>query len=171
MGLTSATKKALSANLAALLASRPDKPRTEHARLMGVGDGTLGRILYGTGNPGIDVLEAIAAYFRTTPAQLLRDTAESHHVHESSQSVSGEALMIAADLADEALRGDWLPKHQYFELVSLTLEGVQKGLPYAKILEFILPVARKLAQSENNDDGESGLGGASARRFGRRKAS
>lgn len=169
------SKRVLAAHLAQLLASRPDHARTEHAKIMGVGDGTLGRILYATGNPTVEVLDAIAAYFRISTWQLLHpgDTAKSSSgVAESqSQPVSGEALMIAADIADEALRGLWLPKHQYYELVALALEGISQGLPYAQILEFVSPAAKKLAKSEVNDGGESGLGGARASGYGRRKAS
>ena len=79
--------------------------------------------------------------------------------------------MIAADIADEALRGLWLPKNQYYELVALALEGISQGLPYAKILEFVSPAAKKLAKSEVDDGSESGLGGAGAASYGRRKAS
>lgn len=41
------------------------------ARRMGVSDGTLGRIKYGTGNPTVDVVERIARYFRMEPWELL----------------------------------------------------------------------------------------------------
>lgn len=174
MGLNLDSKRVLAGRLARLLGSRPDLPRTEHAKLMGVGDGTLGRILYGTGNPTVEVLDAIAAYFRVGTWQLLRPAESSEGASEvkeaPSQPVSGEALMIAADIADEALRGLWLPKNQYYTLVSLALEGISQGLPYAQILEFVSPAAKKLARSEVSDGGESGLGGARAPGHGRGQA-
>ena len=172
MGLTHGSKQALADRLTALLAAKPELPRIEHAKLMGVGDGTLGRIMYGTGNPGVEILDAIAAYFRVKTWQLLQPTDEASQVAEApSQPVSGEALMIAADIADEALRGLWLPKNQYYELVSLALEGISKGLPYAQILDFVSPAARKLAKSEVDDDSGHAVGGKSAGRHGRRQAS
>lgn len=42
------------------------------ARRMGVADGTLGRIKYGTANPTVDVVDRIARYFRVEPWELLR---------------------------------------------------------------------------------------------------
>lgn len=171
MGLIRDSKQVLAKHLADLLASRPDLPRMEHAKLMGVGDGTLGRIVYGTGNPGLEIVDAIASYFRVEPWRLLQPEPEAGRIADAvSQPVSGEALMIAADIADEALRGLWLPKNQYYELVSLALEGISKGLPYAQILDFVSPAARKLAKSEVEHDGGSELGRKGASGHGRRKA-
>lgn len=65
------TKKILAENISALLATRPDLPRMEIARQMKVGDGTLGNIKYGKGNPTIEVLEQIAKFFNLEAWQLL----------------------------------------------------------------------------------------------------
>lgn len=171
MVLNGGSKPILAKRLAELLASRPEKSRLDHSRAMGVADGTLGRIKYGTGNPTIEVIDQIASYFRIQPWQLLQPEGELREPVEPSQPVSGEALMIAADVADEALQGLWLPKNRYFELVSLALEGISQGLPYAEILEFIAPAARKLAKSEViSDDSEQGLDAPGARGHGRRAA-
>lgn len=171
MGLNSQSKRALAANLAGLLAGRADKSRMEHAKLMGVGDGTLGRILYGTGNPGLEVLDSIASYFKLQPWQLIQPADDSHRAADAgSHPMSPEALMVATDLVDETLRGLWLPKHKRFELIVLALEGITQGLPYAQILEFVSPTARKLAMAETKDDSESGLGSTSEAGAGRRKA-
>lgn len=170
MVLGNDSKAVLAGRLSALLSSRPEKSRLDHSKAMGVADGTLGRIKYGTGNPTVDVLDQIAAYFRIPTWELLKPLGVDEQPVEPSHPVSGEALMIAADVADEALQGLWLPKNRYFELVSLALEGISQGLPYAQILEFITPAARKMANSEVSDERETGLGAASARGHGRRKA-
>lgn len=171
MMLGEASKRVLADRLSALLASRPDRTRMEHAAAMGLSDGTLGRIKYGTGNPTVEVLDHIAAYFRLQTWQLLKpDDAGAQVAEPVSQPVSGEQLTIAADIVDEALRGLWLPKHQYYELVALAFEGITQGLPYAQILEFISPAARKFTKTEVGNDSAAGLGGASARGDGKRKA-
>jgi transcriptional regulator with XRE-family HTH domain len=64
-------KKILADNLSALLESRPDISRLDLSKQMKVADGTLGRIKYGTGNPGVEVLEQIARFFRIETWQLL----------------------------------------------------------------------------------------------------
>ena len=171
MRLKSDSKQALASNVAALLASRPDLPRMDHAKTMGVGDGTIGRIIYGTGNPTLDVLESIAAYFRVQPWQLLLPAEGATAITDSaSQPVSGEDLTIAAELADEALRGQWIPKHRYYALVSEILDGMQKGLPYAEILRIITPDARKISSSEVDDDSRSDVGFKDSYDTGRRAA-
>lgn len=56
-------KKVLSENLTRLLATRSES-RLDLSRKMGVADGSLGRIKYGTGNPTLEALEGIARFFR-----------------------------------------------------------------------------------------------------------
>lgn len=65
------TKKILSRNVSQLLDTRADTSRLKLSKQMGVADGTLGRIKYGTGNPNIETLEAIARFFRVQPWHLL----------------------------------------------------------------------------------------------------
>lgn len=54
----------------------------------------------------------------------------------ASQSLSGESLTMAIQLAAEALDGRSLPPPDYAELVGLIYEGLVEGLPEAKILRF-----------------------------------
>jgi hypothetical protein len=96
--------------------------------------------------------------------QAFSDTAEP----APSQEMSGEALTIAVELADEALRGLWLPKRHYFDLVALIYDGITKGLPYAEIIEFTRPVASKLANERRSDDGRSEVDGPSTGDLGSR---
>lgn len=165
--------KILAENVDALIAKITDRPpRPQLAARMGIGDKTLGFIKAGTGNPTLENIAKVAAFFRVQPYELLRPHGNADELTSAaSQPVSGEDLMMAADVADEALQGLWLPKNRYYELVSLALEGISQGLPYAEILEFIAPAARKLAKSEvTSDDSEAGLGPTSARGHGRRAA-
>lgn len=78
---------------------------------------------------------------------------------ESSQDLSHEHLSVAIELADEVLTGLWLPKNRYAELVALIYDALMQGLPYAEILEFSRPAARRLSgqkQKEHDDDGGEG---------------
>ncbi|MCR6661868.1 MAG: helix-turn-helix domain-containing protein [Luteimonas sp.] len=79
----------------------------------------------------------------------------------TSQDLSGEALMVSHELTEEALRGLWLPKHRFFDLLALIYAGVTQGLPYAEIIDFARSEASKLAKERANDDGEQGVGGTS----------
>jgi transcriptional regulator with XRE-family HTH domain len=65
------TKKILQENLKALLETRPETSRLNLSREMRVGDGTLGSIQYGKGNPTLQVLETIAQFFELETWQLL----------------------------------------------------------------------------------------------------
>lgn len=65
------TRQILQKNLKALLATRPETSRLNLSREMKVGDGTLGSIQYGKGNPTVEVLQAIAKFFELETWQLL----------------------------------------------------------------------------------------------------
>lgn len=69
----SEVKTNLAANLTALLQLRGGISRLDLSREIGIADGTLGRIKYGTGNPTVDVLERLAAAFGIEPWILLAD--------------------------------------------------------------------------------------------------
>lgn len=64
-------KLILSQNVSKLLETRKDISRLDLSKQMGVADGTLGRIKYGTGNPNAETIEQIAYFFRFEPWQLL----------------------------------------------------------------------------------------------------
>ncbi|MFT4179724.1 MAG: helix-turn-helix transcriptional regulator [Thermomonas sp.] len=65
------SNKALTARLNQLLEGEA-LSRMALSKRIGVADGTLGRIRYGTANPTIDVIDKIARYFRISPWELLR---------------------------------------------------------------------------------------------------
>lgn len=65
------TRQILLENLKALLATRPEISRLDLSREMKVGDGTLGSIQYGKGNPTLEILETIARFFELETWQLL----------------------------------------------------------------------------------------------------
>lgn len=56
-------KQILAANLTKLLDTRSES-RLALSKRIGVADGSLGRIKYGTGNPTLEALEKIAHFFR-----------------------------------------------------------------------------------------------------------
>lgn len=64
-------KLILSQNVSKLLDTRKDLSRLNLSRQMGVADGTLGRIKYGSGNPNVETVAQIASFFRYEPWQLL----------------------------------------------------------------------------------------------------
>ena len=70
-----------------------------------------------------------------------------------SQDLSAEHLNVALELADETLTGLWLPRNRYAELVALIYDALTQGLPYAEILEFSRPAAKKMAGKEEDDNG------------------
>ncbi|WP_186137361.1 helix-turn-helix domain-containing protein [Burkholderia gladioli] len=84
-----------------LLARRDDVSRLELSRQMGVADGTLGRIKYGTGNPTVEVLDQIASFFKIETWRLLlpnlgRDLVELHA--SGGDGTNDLAASIAASL-------------------------------------------------------------------------
>ncbi len=70
------SKPILAAHFSALLDSKAGS-RLDHAKAMGVGDGTLGRIKYATGNPTVENLDQIANYFSTETWRLLTKPASA----------------------------------------------------------------------------------------------
>lgn len=138
------SSEVLSKQISSLLGSRPERSRMDHAKAMGVADGTLGRIKYGTGNPTIEVLDQIANYFKIKTWQLLAPADESTGV--ASQELSGEHLMIAADAADEALRGLHVSKPNYWEIVAIAHDCIVDGMPYADVLNLLRPIATDTAK-------------------------
>lgn len=60
--------------------------------------------------------------------------------------IDEEALGVAIEMADEALRGSWLPRRGYAALVALLYEGVEQGMPYAQLLDFARLTAARMAR-------------------------
>jgi transcriptional regulator with XRE-family HTH domain len=79
-----------------------------------------------------------------------------------SQELSGEHLMVATELADEALAGLWLPLRRRFDLVALIYDALMRGLPYAEIIAFARPAAQDLAGGASDDERGAEVGGESA---------
>lgn len=84
-----------------------------------------------------------------------------------SQEMSGQHLMVATELAEEALRGLWLPRNRFFDLVALIYDALTQGLPYAEIIAFARPAAKDMAGAGGNDDGGTEVGGEGAADPGR----
>lgn len=62
-----------------------------------------------------------------------------------ASTLDEEALGIAIEMADEALRGSWLPRRRYAALVALLYEGVHQRMPYAQLLDFARLAAADMA--------------------------
>lgn len=75
-----------------------------------------------------------------------------------SQPLSDEALTIALELADKALGGGYLPRPRYAKLVRLLYEGITQGLPFAQVLQFGQKASAAMANGDEVNDGEQGLG-------------
>jgi transcriptional regulator with XRE-family HTH domain len=134
------------------------------ATALGVSQTTYGRLERGEREIGADVLARLASqgwninWLLTGEGPSRLDDAVRDPAHSESQDLSAEHLSIALELADEALRGRWLPRRRYADLVTLIYEALTKGLPYAEILDFARPAAKGLGQERNEDeDGRSGL--------------
>lgn len=78
--------------------------------------------------------------------------------HAPSQVLSDEALTIALELADKALGGGYLPRPRYAKLVRLLYEGITQGLPFAQVLQFGQKASAAMANGDEVNDGEQGLG-------------
>lgn len=69
--------------------------RLDLAKIMGVADGTLGRIKYGTGNPTVEVLDQIASFFRIPTWKLLQpDLGESLAAPDPAQTSPADAALL-----------------------------------------------------------------------------
>ena len=91
-----------------------------------------------------------------------------------SQDMSVQTLSIALELADEALRGLWLPRREYAELVAGVYAMLQQGLPYADILELSRPATKKAGKQGYDDAGgaesdRAGEGAAGQRKAGQKR--
>ena len=95
-------KKALADNVIRLMdARRGGEARLSFAKRTGVGDGTLGRIMYGTGNPRLETLVQLATFFRVKPWELLIPAGADAEPTASSP-VNFEVLTDALRLVAEA---------------------------------------------------------------------
>ena len=89
-----------------------------------------------------------------------RSLGEGAAPYGPSHDLSEEHLTIALELADRAVGIGWLPRPLYSRLVRLIYQGVSQGLPVAEVEQFAVALARKLAQGDAANGGESGLGTA-----------
>ena len=67
-------------------------------------------------------------------------------------SIDEEALGVAIEMADEALRGSWLPRRGYAGLVALLYEGVHQRMPYAQLLDFARLTAADMVRERDLAD-------------------
>lgn len=92
--------KILAENATRLIDAMPERPpRPELAARMGISDKTLGNVRAGEGNPTLDTVAAVAAFFKLKPWQLLVPLAEqqSQPVGQS-QALGLEPVKLALAL-------------------------------------------------------------------------
>lgn len=122
-----AVKKALSENVARLIEGMPTDSRLKASKRIGVGDGTLGRILYGTANPELETIVRLAEYFKLQPWQLLvpalgaagvSETAGAYPigVNNCSQPFNRDLLITAVELIEGSFLKE-LPATQKAEAI------------------------------------------------------
>jgi hypothetical protein len=72
----------------------------------------------------------------------------------ASQDLSGADLSIALELTEEVLRGKWLPKREYAEVVAGIYAMLTQGLPYAEILELARPTLKQGTKDGSRSAGD-----------------
>lgn len=95
------SNKVLSERLSTLLASS-EGPRLDLAKRMNVSDGTLGRIKYGQGNPTLEVVDRIAAFYRVEPWQLIKPddgmgATDKHRIREEVTTYAQSSHPLLSD--------------------------------------------------------------------------
>lgn len=149
---------------------RDQKPQVQFAPEIGLHKNTLGTYERGEREMGVTALARLVALGWNAnwlltghgPQQLpsplrVGESQATYDAGVSSQDLSAEHLSIALELADEALRGLWLPRRGYAELVALVYDALTQGMPYAAILDIARPAAKQRAGKGAGDDGEQGL--------------
>lgn len=141
------TLKTLAANYSRLLQRRPHEgSRMSLAKKMGVGDGSLGRIMYASGNPSLETIVQVAQYFRVAPWQLIAPEPEAGQVREgpASYTVDEDALAQAIDWVTTALdEADLtIPKKKKARAIALVYSRLKAAQPIRKadVIELVRKV-------------------------------
>jgi hypothetical protein len=156
-------------------------PRTDAAKVIDVSVATLQRYIREENMPPFDAaarlcaaagvrMEWLATGMGPQAAAAAAGVREPAAGYGASQDLSVEHLTIAHELADEVLRGLWLPRRAYAELVALVYNALVQGLPFAQVLEMARPAARQRAGEGAGDGGEQGLDGPGPSGVGRSAA-
>ncbi|MFU1939400.1 helix-turn-helix domain-containing protein [Bordetella hinzii] len=143
-------KEILAQSVARLLETRPDISRLNLSKLMGVADGTLGRIKYGTGNPNVETVEQIARYFKFEAWQLLVagfDPASPPRLAEapSSASADGEPPLQLSREDQELLALFQALKEPERTYLLLNARGYAAANPHAEQRKLIKSTGSKVA--------------------------
>lgn len=98
------TREVLAKNLNSLLAKKKEAAgggsRLDFSREIGVADGTLGRISYGSGNPTLDVMLQLAEHFRLEPWQLLAPDLGRNLVPRADLDNTSDIAELGASIAE-----------------------------------------------------------------------
>ena len=143
---------------------RGEKPQSEFSDLIGIHKNTLGNYERGDREMGVFALARLvdlgwnANWLLTGegPERLESlGSGESAAAAGNSQDLRPEELSIAIELAEEALRGKWLPKREYAEVIAGIYAMLTEGLPYADILDLTRPTKESKAKHGAGDGSRS----------------
>lgn len=114
--------------------------RTSAYQVMGVSSAALQRYIKGENEPPFSALARLCVAAGASLDWLTTGKGDMRVGNTApptgSQSVRQEMLMLALQLANEALGEKELPPAKHAELVSLIYELLEEGLPEAKVLRF-----------------------------------
>lgn len=150
---------------------RGSEAQERFAARYGVSVATVRNYESGKRDPAADFLAALAGdgwntnWLLTGAGPERLDVRASGRVAEApaeygapSQDLSAADLSIALELTEEALRGRWLPKRDYAEVVAGIYAMLTQGLPYADILEFVRPKVTDKGSRQGASDGSRSTG-------------
>lgn len=174
-GVNTISRHAVGERLAAIRGART---HAEFSTVLGVHKNTYGGYERGESELGAEVMGRLMALGWNANWLLTGDGPEllagNNRIAEDaasygqpSQDLSAEHLSIALELTEEALRGKWLPKREYAEVVAGIYAMLTQGLPYADILDLTRsPAETKAIQGAG--DGSRSEGGPAGEGANRR---
>jgi len=146
--------------------ARGRRNQGEMADALGVHKNTYARWERGQREIGAEALAALAAegwninWLLTGAGPERLDSLRQASGHDS-QGLRQPDLIMAVQLAQEALDGDTLAPPDYAQLVALIYDALVHGLPSAQVIALARPAARGLNRESTRDE-KSAVGGPGA---------
>lgn len=143
-------RKLIQANTERIIGGRrPGETRQQLAKRIGIGDGTLGRLLDNGGNPQLKTLVSLADALKVQPWELLSPEDKVLHVREEPTRYGDadqlvDAIRIAEELIDEAGRVRMTPRQRaavIHAVLRLQDQGVGMDSARAIVADFLATTA------------------------------
>lgn len=131
--------------------------RTNAAGKMGISTDSLQRYIRQEVEPSFAAIAKLAMASGFSLYWLATAEGPEMQAAVESQEMSREHVIMALELADEALEGRFLHREGYGTLLTLIYQALLRGLPTAQILEFAR-LASLGFRGKDSDDGGSGVG-------------